>query len=75
MRRTSKDDREQGSAPRASKRPYVAPRLVRYGDVALGELYRGASRPLSPAETKALYGAAGMEQRQPVRSRLKARRP
>ena len=28
---------------------------VRYGDVALGELYRGASRPLSPAETKALY--------------------
>ena len=48
---------------------------VRYGDVALGELYRGASRPLSPAETKALYGAAGMEQRQPVRSRLKARRP
>jgi 23S rRNA pseudouridine2605 synthase len=36
---------------------------VRYGDVALGELYRGASRPLSPAETKALYGAAGMAQR------------
>ena len=34
MRRTSGDDREQGSAPRASKRPYVAPRLVRYGDVA-----------------------------------------
>ena len=36
---------------------------VRYGDVALGELYRGASRPLSPAETKALYGLAGMAQR------------
>ena len=34
MRRTSRDDREQGSTPRASKRPYVAPRLVRYGDVA-----------------------------------------
>jgi 23S rRNA pseudouridine2605 synthase len=32
---------------------------VRYGEVALGDLYRGASRPLSPAETKALYGAAG----------------
>ncbi len=28
---------------------------VRYGTVALGELYRGASRPLTPAETKALY--------------------
>ena len=32
---------------------------VRYGEVALGDLYRGASRPLSAAETKALYGAAG----------------
>ena len=47
---------------------------VRYGDVALGELYRGSSRPLSPAETKALYGVVGMEQRQPSRSRLKAGR-
>jgi hypothetical protein len=36
---------------------------VRYGEVALGDLYRGASRPLSPAETKALYGLAGMAQR------------
>ena len=34
MRRMPGDDREQGSAPRASKRPYAAPRLVRYGDVA-----------------------------------------
>lgn len=34
MRRTSKDDPEQGSEPRVSKRPYAAPRLVRYGDVA-----------------------------------------
>ena len=34
MRRTTGDDREPGSAPRASKRPYAAPRLVRYGDVA-----------------------------------------
>ena len=33
MRRTSGDERERGSAPRA-KRPYAAPRLVRYGDVA-----------------------------------------
>jgi 23S rRNA pseudouridine2605 synthase len=33
---------------------------VRYGEVALGELYRGASRPLSPAETKALYALAGL---------------
>ena len=32
---------------------------VRYGEVLLGDLYRGASRPLSPAETKALYGVAG----------------
>ena len=34
MRRTPGDDREPGSAPRVSKRPYAAPRLVRYGDVA-----------------------------------------
>ena len=32
---------------------------VRYGTVELGELYRGASRPLSPAETKALYSLVG----------------
>lgn len=32
---------------------------VRYGEVALGDLYRGASRPLSPAEIKALYGLVG----------------
>jgi 23S rRNA pseudouridine2605 synthase len=32
---------------------------VRYDAVALGELYRGASRPLTPAETKALYALAG----------------
>jgi 23S rRNA pseudouridine2605 synthase len=30
---------------------------VRYDNVALGELYRGASRPLSPAEMKSLYDA------------------
>jgi 23S rRNA pseudouridine2605 synthase len=36
---------------------------VRYGPVALGDLYRGASRPLSPAETKALYGLAGVAPR------------
>jgi len=28
---------------------------VRYGSVALGELYRGASRPLTPVEIKGLY--------------------
>ena len=32
---------------------------VRYDVIALGELYRGANRPLSPAETKALYVLAG----------------
>jgi len=36
---------------------------VRYGTVALAELYRGASRPLSPAETKALYALAGVAPR------------
>ncbi len=36
---------------------------VRYGAVALGELYRGASRPLSPAETKALYDLVGVTPR------------
>jgi hypothetical protein len=34
MRRTSGDDGSQGQAPRGSKKPYAAPRLVRYGDVA-----------------------------------------
>jgi 23S rRNA pseudouridine2605 synthase len=32
---------------------------VRYGTIALGELYRGASRPLTPAEAKGLYALAG----------------
>jgi 23S rRNA pseudouridine2605 synthase len=32
---------------------------VRYDSVTLGELYRGASRPLLPSETKALYALAG----------------
>ena len=32
---------------------------VRYGEIALADLYRGASRPLSPAETKALYSLVG----------------
>lgn len=32
---------------------------VRYDGVALGELYRGANRPLTLAETKALYAVAG----------------
>jgi 23S rRNA pseudouridine2605 synthase len=36
---------------------------VRYGAVALGDLYRGASRPLSPAESKALYDLGGMAPR------------
>jgi 23S rRNA pseudouridine2605 synthase len=31
---------------------------VRYGTVTLGDLYRGASRPLTPAETKTLYALA-----------------
>jgi 23S rRNA pseudouridine2605 synthase len=33
---------------------------VRYDEVVLGELYRGASRPLTPAETKSLYAIAGL---------------
>ena len=36
---------------------------VRYGSVALGDLYRGASRPLSADETKGLYVLAGMAPR------------
>jgi 23S rRNA pseudouridine2605 synthase len=36
---------------------------VRYDSVTLGELYRGASRPLLPSETKALYALAGMGSR------------
>jgi 23S rRNA pseudouridine2605 synthase len=32
---------------------------VRYDTVELGELYRGASRPLTPGEIKALYTVAG----------------
>ncbi len=36
---------------------------VRYDTVALGDLYRGASRPLAPAESRALYALAGLEAR------------
>jgi len=36
---------------------------VRYDTVALGELYRGASRPLTPAETRGIYAVAGLEGR------------
>ncbi len=32
---------------------------VRYDAVVLGDLYRGASRPLTPAETKGLYALGG----------------
>jgi 23S rRNA pseudouridine2605 synthase len=32
---------------------------VRYDVIALGELYRGASRALAPSETKSLYALAG----------------
>jgi 23S rRNA pseudouridine2605 synthase len=35
---------------------------VSYDAVTLGELYRGASRPLTPAETKSLYAVAGLTQ-------------
>jgi 16S rRNA U516 pseudouridylate synthase RsuA-like enzyme len=45
---------------------------VRYGAVALGELYRGASRPLTPAETKALYDVAGMAPRRKKAGRAEA---
>jgi 23S rRNA pseudouridine2605 synthase len=36
---------------------------VRYDTVALGELYRGASRALTPAESRSLYALAGLDQR------------
>jgi 23S rRNA pseudouridine2605 synthase len=36
---------------------------IRYHTVALGELYRGASRPLTPAESRNLYAVAGLEGR------------
>ena len=43
---------------------------VRYDAVALGELYRGASRALSPDETKALYALARIAPgRRPAASR------
>jgi len=35
---------------------------VRYDTIALGELYRGASRPLTPAEAKGLYAISGTTQ-------------
>ena len=41
---------------------------VRYDTVALGELYRGASRPLTPAETKSLYALAGLAPRAKTRA-------
>jgi 23S rRNA pseudouridine2605 synthase len=36
---------------------------VRYDTITLGELYRGASRPLTPAEAKGLYAIAGTSHR------------
>lgn len=36
---------------------------VRYATVELGELYRGANRPLTPAEIKSLYALAGNARR------------
>lgn len=36
---------------------------VRFASVVLGELYRGASRPLTQPETKSLYALAGMAPR------------
>jgi 23S rRNA pseudouridine2605 synthase len=41
---------------------------IRYDAVALGELYRGASRPLSPAEIKSLYAAVGSSMRAKARA-------
>jgi 23S rRNA pseudouridine2605 synthase len=39
---------------------------VRYDTIALGELYRGSSRPLTPAESRSLYTVAGLESRRSV---------
>jgi 16S rRNA U516 pseudouridylate synthase RsuA-like enzyme len=39
---------------------------VRYDTIELGELYRGASRPLTPAETKGLYSTTGTAPRRKV---------
>jgi 23S rRNA pseudouridine2605 synthase len=36
---------------------------IRYHTVKLGELYRGANRPLTPAESRDLYAVAGLEGR------------
>jgi len=36
---------------------------VRYDTIKLGELYRGASRPLTPAEAKSLHAIAGANHR------------
>ena len=36
---------------------------VRYDTIALGDLYRGSSRPLTPAESRSLYAVAGLEAR------------
>ena len=38
---------------------------VRYDTIALGDLYRGSSRPLTPAESRSLYSVAGLESRRP----------
>jgi 23S rRNA pseudouridine2605 synthase len=36
---------------------------IRYHTVKLGELYRGANRPLAPAESRDLYAVAGSDGR------------
>jgi 23S rRNA pseudouridine2605 synthase len=47
---------------------------VRYDSVTLGELYRGANRPLTPVETKALYAIAGPLRRPKTAARQENRR-
>jgi 23S rRNA pseudouridine2605 synthase len=44
---------------------------VRYHTIALGDLYRGASRPLTPAESRDLYAVAGLEDRRIEQRRAK----
>jgi 23S rRNA pseudouridine2605 synthase len=39
---------------------------VRYHSVVLGDLYRGATRPLAPEESKTLYALAGAAPRRTV---------
>jgi 23S rRNA pseudouridine2605 synthase len=75
-RMTLREARHRDLRPMLAAVGLAVSRVIRvsYDSVALGELYRGASRPLTPSETRSLYSLAGLTQkRREPRERAKDR--